>query len=77
MADGPSAEFMARTDPRSRRMQQWILAAQGDEEELVKGTPADEHRRASKQPTKDPRVGSSIVSIDLGRVPESPGSHED
>lgn len=74
MAIGTNAEFWARTDPKTRRMQQRILAAQTDEEEELRGTLVNEPEDASERPPKDPRVGSTIVSIDLGRAPKRPGS---
>ena len=77
MADGTGAEFWARTDPKSRSMQQRIMAAQLEEEKTLKGGPADEQRRARRQPSKDSRLGGSIVSLDLSRAPEGPGSQEE
>ncbi len=75
MADGTGVEFWERTDPKSRRMQQRILGAQHDEEEELRGKAADEREDANKRLPKDPRVGTTIVSIDFGRAPERPGSH--
>jgi hypothetical protein len=76
MADGTGAEFWARTDPKSRSMQQRILAAQLEEENTLKGGPADEHQLGRRQPSEDSRLGGSIVSFDFRHAPERPGAQE-